>query len=92
MLADYLVQAFRGRVSEMDWLSDLSKQRTIDKVDAIISMVAYPDQIMDNDYVNGLYVTVSKETIPVRESKHVIKNAIALFSTQLMQTTTLAIN
>ena len=60
MLADYLVQAFRERVSEMDWLSDLSKQRTIDKVDNILSMVAYPTEIMDNDYVNGLYVTVSK--------------------------------
>ena len=60
MLADYLVQAFRERVSEMDWLSDVSKQRTIDKVDNILSMVAYPAEIMDNDYVNGLYVTVSE--------------------------------
>ena len=59
MLADYLVQAFRERVNEMDWLSDLSKQRTLAKVDDIVSMVAYPERIMDNDYVNGLYITVS---------------------------------
>ena len=76
MLADYLVQAFRERVCEMDWLSDLSKQRTIDKVDNIISMVAYPAQIMDNDYVNGLYVTVSKQCI---ESVHIIRKLCILY-------------
>ena len=59
MILDYLRQDFRERVSEMDWLSDLSKQRSIEKVDAITSQIAYPAEIFDNDYVNGLYTTVS---------------------------------
>ena len=59
MILDYLTRAFRERVSEMNWLSDLSKQRSIEKVDAITSQVAYPAEIFDNDYINGLYATVS---------------------------------
>ena len=60
MLADFLVQGFGERVREMNWLSDFSKQATLEKVDAITSMVAYPADIFSNDYVNGLYSKVSK--------------------------------
>ena len=59
MLADFLVKGFRRRVMEMNWLSELSKRSTLEKVDVITSMVAYPANILDNDYVNGLYQLVS---------------------------------
>ena len=59
MLADFLVQGFGERVREMNWLSDFSKQATLEKVNALTSMVAYPEDILNNDYVNGLYSTVS---------------------------------
>lgn len=55
MMIDYVLQGFRERVNEMDWLSDLSKQRSIEKVEAITPQVAYPAGIFDDDYVNGLY-------------------------------------
>ena len=32
MMMDYILQGFRERVSQMNWLSDLSKQRSIEKI------------------------------------------------------------
>ena len=60
MMMDYILQGFRERVNQMNWLSDLSKQRSIEKVEAITSHSGYPEQIFNNDYVNGLYSRVSK--------------------------------
>ena len=57
MMMDYILQSFRERISQMNWLSDLSKQRSIEKVNEINSQAAYPAQIFDDDYVNGLYAT-----------------------------------
>ena len=59
MMINYVLQGFKERVNEMDWLSDLSKQRSIEKAEAITSQVVYPAQIFDDDYVNGLYSRVS---------------------------------
>ena len=59
MMIDYILQGFKERVNQMDWLSDLSKQRSIEKVEAITSQAAYPAQIFDNDYINGLYSRVN---------------------------------
>ena len=59
MMINYILQGFKERVNQMDWLSDLSKQRSIEKVEAITSQAAYPVQIFDNDYVNGLYSRVN---------------------------------
>jgi predicted metalloendopeptidase len=61
MMVDYLLKGFKERVNQMDWLSDFSKQRSIEKVEAMTSQAAYPAQIFDNDYVNGLYSRVSKD-------------------------------
>ena len=63
MMIDYILQGFKERVNQMDWLSDLSKQRSIEKVEAITSQVAYPAQIFDDDYVNGLYSRVNGHKI-----------------------------
>ena len=60
MMINYTLQGFRERVNQMEWLSDLSKQRSIEKVDAITPQSTYPAQIFDNDYVNGLYSRVSR--------------------------------
>ena len=45
----------------MDWLSDFSRQNSIEKLNAIIAHSAYPAQIFNDDYVNGLYSRVSKD-------------------------------
>ena len=61
MMISWVKEAFKNRIMELgeEWLDELSEQRSIAKVDAITEMVAYPDQIFDNDYVNGISETVS---------------------------------
>ena len=63
MMVDYLMQSFRERVNQMDWLSDLSRQRSIEKVNEITAHTAFPPEIFDNDYLNGLYSRVSSSEI-----------------------------
>ena len=61
MMIDYVKMAFKDRINELgeDWLDDLSRQRSLEKVDAITQMVAYPDDLLDNNYVNGISNSVS---------------------------------
>lgn len=61
MMIDYVKEAFKERINELgdDWLDNFSRQRSLEKVDAVAEMVAYPDDIMDNDYVNGISEAVS---------------------------------
>ena len=69
MLADFLVQGFGERVRGMNWLSDFSKRATLEKVNAITSMVVYPADIFSNGYVNGLYRRVSKNLLQLSLKK-----------------------
>ena len=61
MMIQYVKAAFKDRINELgnDWLDDTSRSRSLDKVDAVTQMVAYPDDILDNNYVNGLSADVS---------------------------------
>ena len=62
MMVDYLMEGFKERVDQMDWLSDFSKQSSIEKLNAITAHSAYPAEIFDNNYVNGLYSRVSNDS------------------------------
>ena len=62
MMVDYLMEGFKERVNQMDWLSDFSKQSSIEKLNAITAHSAYPAEIFDNNYVNGLYSRVSNDS------------------------------
>ena len=61
MMIQYIKAAFKDRINELgdDWLDDVSRMRSLDKVDAVTQMVAYPDDILNNDYVNGISADVS---------------------------------
>ena len=61
MMMEYIMEGFKKRVNQMDWLSDFSRQNSIEKLNAIIAHSAYPAQIFSDDYVNGLYSRVSKD-------------------------------
>ena len=41
------------------WLDSTTKQRSVNKVDAITQMVAYPDQIFNDTYLEDLYAEVN---------------------------------
>ena len=51
--------AFKQRLDESDWLDDTTKERSKEKVDAITKMVAYPDQVFNDTYLNEFYSAVS---------------------------------
>ena len=61
MMIQYIKEAFKERINELgnDWIDDVSRRRSLEKVDAVTQMVAYPDDILDNDYVNGISEDVS---------------------------------
>ena len=50
--------AFKQRLMGRGWLDSTTKQRSVDKVDAITQMVAYPDQIFNDTYLEDLYAEV----------------------------------
>ena len=52
--------AFKVRLQEKDWLDETTKERCVEKVEAITKMVAYPDQIHNNTYLKELYADVSQ--------------------------------
>ena len=52
-------EAFKSRLEDKDWLDDTTKERCAEKVDAMIEMVAYPDQISNDTYLDELYALVS---------------------------------
>ena len=53
--------AFKVRLEEKDWLDNVTKERCVEKVDAITQMVAYPDQIDNDTYLNDMYAEVSEK-------------------------------
>ena len=53
--------AFKVRLEEKDWLDNVTKERCVEKVDAITQMVAYPDQIDNDTYLNDLYAEVGRK-------------------------------
>jgi endothelin-converting enzyme len=48
-------EAFKSRLEDKDWLDDTTKERCAEKVDAMTEMVAYPDQISNDTYLDELY-------------------------------------
>ena len=59
MMVDYLRKSFGERVNQMDWLSDFSKQSSIEKLNAITAHSAYPEELFDPGYVSQFYSSVS---------------------------------
>lgn len=55
MVIDNIKTAFKERLSANSWLDATTKQRCIEKVDAITKQVAYPDKIFNDTYLNGVY-------------------------------------
>ena len=66
MMVNYLRKSFEERVDQMDWLSDFSKQSSIEKLKAITAHSAYPAKLLDDYnynyyfYVQEFYSRVSK--------------------------------
>ena len=58
--------AFILRIEEKKWLDDTTRKRCVEKVDAITEMVAYPDQIDNDTYLDALYAEVRHTHMIIR--------------------------
>jgi predicted metalloendopeptidase len=55
----YLKDSFRVLVGESDWLDDRTKNKSLEKLDAIIENDVYPDWILDNQELDKYYKLVN---------------------------------
>jgi predicted metalloendopeptidase len=55
----YLRDSFRVLVRESDWLDDSTKNKSLEKLDAIIENDVYPDWILDNQELDKYYKLVN---------------------------------
>ena len=53
-----ITSAFKQELEQLTWLDDFSLQASVEKVDTIVSQIAYPDEIFNNSYLNDLYANV----------------------------------
>ena len=52
MIVDYIVHSFHARIQRVDWPSDISRQRSLEKIDAVLENIAYPDQLFNDTYIS----------------------------------------
>lgn len=53
-MVDRLIEAFRKRIKESEWLNDATEQASLTKLNNIGKKIAYPDLLFNNTYLNGL--------------------------------------
>ena len=53
-----ITSAFKQELKQLTWLDDFSRQASVEKVDTIVSQIAYPDEIFNNSYLNDIYANV----------------------------------
>ncbi len=51
-LVDNLIMAFQNRIKNLDWMSDSTKQKALEKTTTFVKKVAYPDKWRDYSSVN----------------------------------------
>lgn len=58
-MIDTVKKGFKERLDNNEWIDKETRQACVEKVDAITKLVAYPDELFNDTYLNGLYVNVS---------------------------------
>ena len=58
-MIDAVKAAFIERLDKNTWLDDNTREASKEKVRAITKMIAFPDQLYDDTYLNDLYAGVS---------------------------------
>ena len=58
-MIDAVKAAFIERLDKNSWLDDATKEASKEKVRAITKMIAFPDQLYNDTYLNDLYSDVS---------------------------------
>ena len=53
-------ESFRALVNASDWLDDKTKDKSLNKLNAIIENVGYPDWMLNNEELDKYYNLVNK--------------------------------
>ena len=56
-------ESFRQLIGESDWLDDKTKQKSLEKLNAMILNVGYPDWILINEELDNYYNLVNHKYI-----------------------------
>jgi hypothetical protein len=75
----YLRDSFKVLVGESDWLDDSTKNKSLEKLDAIIENNVYPDWILDNQELDKYYKLVNNFYIIYDILNSLFYNFIYLF-------------
>ena len=57
MITNELEGAMRERITSREWLDDATRQRALSKLRSVRELVAYPDEIFNNNYLNDVFST-----------------------------------
>ena len=58
VILDELEAGLRERMNTRTWLDDATRERAIEKLEAIHELLAIPTQILNDTYLNNYYSTV----------------------------------
>ena len=60
-MVSYIRKSFRDALPEVDWMDSKTRAKALQKVDAIIEKIGYPDLIDDVDELDDYYQLVRFE-------------------------------
>jgi predicted metalloendopeptidase len=58
IIINELETAMRERIASREWLDEPTRQRALSKLNSIHELVAYPERIRSNDFLNDYYAGV----------------------------------
>jgi hypothetical protein len=64
-MIDAVKAAFIERLDKNSWLDETTREASKEKVRAITKMIAFPDQLYNDTYLNNLYAAVSGTMVTV---------------------------
>ncbi|RCN53331.1 peptidase family M13 [Ancylostoma caninum] len=73
-----VIHAFQSMVDQLDWMSEATKRKAIEKSMNIITNIAFPDWIMDNAKLDLYYKSITFD--PTKENYYDIWTKLTIFN------------
>ena len=54
-MVKYVRRALKRSLKDNDWLDDITKNKSIEKLSAVVEDIGYPDWMLDNKQLDKLY-------------------------------------
>ncbi|EYC05979.1 hypothetical protein Y032_0079g1286 [Ancylostoma ceylanicum] len=73
-----IIHAFQGMVDQLDWMSEATKRKAIEKSMNIITNIAFPDWILENKKLDLYYKSITFD--PTKENYYDIWTKLIIFN------------